>query len=276
MADERTASAGDTSTLPLPGVPGHTAMRDAIARVEAAPSRSWIARIFGKSPLGPEATDAFHVAIGEIEVAAELDLLGSEWHVLHSVPVGPREAVIDHLVIGPAGVFLVDTTVHTGASVWASGRSFVVSGVRHPAIRNMEYEMGRVERLLSAAAGCAVEVSGVLAVVGPKSLIVRDDHRDVVVLRASMLSRWLQGEARRLEPRQVEAITGVASLVRTWDAAPADCQDTTRVRTRFDTLRAEVQRAWAVQRGWATALVLVAAGTFVAITYLILVSAFSR
>jgi hypothetical protein len=44
-------------------------------------------------------------AKGEEIVAKELATLGPKWHVLHSIPLGDGGADVDHLVIGPAGVF---------------------------------------------------------------------------------------------------------------------------------------------------------------------------
>jgi nuclease-like protein len=38
-----------------------------------------------------------------------LDRLPSGWHAFHDIPVGHRGANIDHLVVGPVGVFTVNT-----------------------------------------------------------------------------------------------------------------------------------------------------------------------
>ncbi|MBG6212216.1 hypothetical protein RCH23_000129 [Cryobacterium sp. CAN_C3] len=43
-----------------------------------------------------------------------LSKLGPEWTVLHAVPVGSGSSDIDHVVIGPAGVFTINTKNHTG------------------------------------------------------------------------------------------------------------------------------------------------------------------
>jgi hypothetical protein len=213
--------------------------------------------------------------MGAVEVGDALDTLasaGSGWHVLHSVAVDDG-AELDHLVIGPAGVYIVTTAVHPDGVVEASQRTFMVSDVRYPHIRNMEYEMGRVERLLGTAAGFAVEVSGILAVVEPKSLVVREAHRDVAVLSASTIARWLSGRARVIQPVEVEAIAAVARRASTWQVAIAPTDDPVEQRERFDSLRGEVDRAWSLQRLWATAITVTAAGAFIVVTYSILVAA---
>ena len=52
-----------------------------------------------------------------------LDRLPEGWFVFHDVPVGARGANIDHLVVGPSGVFTVNTKDLTGAIASTRGRS---------------------------------------------------------------------------------------------------------------------------------------------------------
>jgi hypothetical protein len=61
-------------------------------------------------------------ADGEEAVAAQIAKLGPEWRVLHAVRVGERGSDIDHVVIGPAGVFTVNAKHHPNASVWVGRR----------------------------------------------------------------------------------------------------------------------------------------------------------
>lgn len=249
--------------------PGQSAMRIAVDAVDDAPPRTLIGRLFGVSPLG-RGREAYLQTVGELEVATLLDHLGDEWAVMHSVPVGGGPDLVDHLVIGPPGVFVVDTTVHPGAHVVADQRSFVVQDVRLPAIRAMEFEMGRVERLLGEAAGAPVEVSGVLAVVESRSLTVHEQHRDVAVVRAPVLDRWLQQAPRRLSPERVLALAAIARRADTWDVSVAQCADLDELRARFDALHRRVRSARRVQRVWTSLATLAAAGGFVALTYAIL------
>ncbi|BDZ50137.1 hypothetical protein GCM10025867_23780 [Frondihabitans sucicola] len=70
--------------------------------------RGRMARVFGRSPLSNASRPWFVDALGEIEVAERLRALGTRgeaWRVLHSVPIGAGTSDIDHVVIGPAGVF---------------------------------------------------------------------------------------------------------------------------------------------------------------------------
>jgi Nuclease-related domain len=51
-------------------------------------------------------------ARGERKVGAALDGLGPEWHTLHDINLGCGN--IDHVLVGPAGTFTVETKSHSG------------------------------------------------------------------------------------------------------------------------------------------------------------------
>jgi len=260
---------------PTPGnrLAGQAVIAELLRVQSGEPEQSLFARVWGVNPLSRDAQSWYRAALGEISVGDALDTLGSEWIVLHAVPVGEGTADIDHVVIGPGGVFIVNTTSHPGLPVWASQRTFMVADIRYPYIRNMEYEMGRAERLLTTAAGSPVEVSGILAVVEPKSLSVREPHRDVAVLHASTLVRWLSGRKRVLTPDEVSRIGVAARAESTWHTSEEPSDDPRGTRDSFEVLRRRVTRAWRVQMFWATAATLVGAGAFIAVTYGILLTA---
>ena len=250
---------------------GHVAIGELLREQELVPRRSTLSRVFGVSPLSAVTQPLFRGVVGEIEVGESLDRLGPDWHVLHALPVDEDHADIDHLVIGPSGVFVISTRNHTGSDVWASQRSFIVAGVRYPHVRDMEYEMGRAERLLTSAAGRAVEVSGILAVVAPKSLVVHEKQRDVAVLESSHLVGWLTRHKRVLSHDDVEAFGAAASLASTWyDDGSTLYVEPNGQRERFEALRAEVRRAWRIQLAWTIGVSIAPVGGFAGMTYSIL------
>lgn len=73
---------------------------------------------------------AFRVgANGEESVGARLEKLEKHgWHVLHSIPVGKGDSDIDHLLIGPGGVYTVNTKNHPGKQVWVGQHVIKVNG----------------------------------------------------------------------------------------------------------------------------------------------------
>lgn len=255
---------------------GHVAIVELLRAQQLVEPRSRMARIFGLSPLSTETHALYRGVVGEIEVGEALDRLGPEWGVLHALPVDVDSADIDHLVIGPAGVFIVMTKNHSGLNVWASQRTFMVAGIRYPHIRNMESEMGRAERILSKASGQPVEVAGILAIVAPKSLVVRERHRDVAVLAANTVVPWLLRHKRALSPDEVTRITAAAGLASTWFQGNEQSGPPLSVREDFEELRTEVRNAWRTQLGWAIGISILGVGSFAAITYSILMNALGQ
>lgn len=53
-------------------------------------------------------------AEGEEAVGRRLAKLPEGWQVLHDLTIGSQGANLDHLVVGPPGVFTVNTKHHTG------------------------------------------------------------------------------------------------------------------------------------------------------------------
>lgn len=158
-------------------------------------------------------------ADGEEAVAAQIATLGPQWQALHAVRVGQRDADIDHVLIGPAGVFTVNAKNHPQASVWVGGDTFMVNGQRVPYVRNSRYEAGRASRLLTEHAGFPVDVVGIIAVVGARrGFTVKQQPRDgsVVVVARRRLTGYLQGLPARLDVRQIEVIGDIARRSTTW------------------------------------------------------------
>jgi len=200
--------------------PGQAAREQAVAHRQTAPVKSLLARVLGVH------TDerAWRIgADGEQAVAARLAKLGPEWKVLHAVPVGDRGSDIDHVVIGPAGVFTINTKHHPHASVWVGGNTFMVNGHRQPYVRNSRHEAQRASRLLTAACGFPVNATGLIAVMGAhEGFTVKEQPPggDVHVLTRREVDRWLRmrpGDV--LDPAQVEAVHDAARRSTTWAAS---------------------------------------------------------
>lgn len=96
--------------------PGAAASDQAIARRKAAPVRTMLGRLLGVHT----EERAWRIgADGEQAVAKCLDRLGEGWHVLHAVQVGDQGSDIDHIAIGPGGVFTINaSTTPAATSGW--------------------------------------------------------------------------------------------------------------------------------------------------------------
>jgi hypothetical protein len=251
-------------------IPGHSPILALVSRQFRTPERSAMARMLGQSPLTDDARSWFDAAVSDAEVGHALARMGPEWTVFHSLPVGSGMPAVGHLVIGPGGVFIVGTRSHAGKVVRVSQRTFLIADVRHPYIREMEFEMGMVERLLSDAAGLAVEVSGVIAVVASRSITVEQKHRDVDVINAPELSGWLTRRPAVLAPAQIARIVSAAEHEGTWEHDGLPASDAGELHAEFSALRREVRSAWRIQLSWAAVVLLITTGGVAYVAYSII------
>jgi hypothetical protein len=155
-------------------------------------------------------------AEGEEAVAAQLARLERDgWRFLHSIPVGSRGSDIDHVAIGPGGVFTINTKNHRGKKVWVGNRSIRVGGYPVHYIRNAAFEAERASRMLTERCGFPVIVNGVLAVIADE-ITVKQQPDEVTVLGRRQIRRWLQRQGTHLESGQIDAIFEVARRPATW------------------------------------------------------------
>ncbi|MEU9818365.1 nuclease-related domain-containing protein [Pseudonocardia alni] len=70
------------------------------------------------------------------------------WQVLHSVPLDGGAADLDHVLIGPPGICVVDTRHHRGRSLLLDGERLVVAGTATDAVPRARAEAQRVRELL--------------------------------------------------------------------------------------------------------------------------------
>ncbi|MDD9206454.1 nuclease-related domain-containing protein [Georgenia sp. 10Sc9-8] len=158
-------------------------------------------------------------AVGEGKVAAQLEKLRAHdprWRFLHAVPVGQRGSDIDHVAIGPAGVFTLNAKHHPGARIWITDEEFFVNGRWRPYIRNSRHEAARASRLLSRACGFQVRVRALIVPVRPGALTVKRPPVDLDVVRRQRVARWLAHQPHALPTAIIEEIFAHARRSTTW------------------------------------------------------------
>jgi hypothetical protein len=195
---------------------GAMARERAHALKQAAPVRTFLARVLGVR----NDERAWRIgADGEEKVASQLEKVlrkDPRWRILHAVPVGERGSDIDHVVIGPGGVFTINAKHHPGAKIWVGGDTFMVNGHRQPYIHNSRHEAKRAARLLSASCGFPVEVAGVVVPVRAADVAVKKAPDDVFVVPRAQVARWLRRRPEVLRPDAIETIFAAARHSTTW------------------------------------------------------------
>lgn len=184
----------------------------AAAERSAHPIRSGLARVFGIHTQ----ERAWRVgAQGEEWTGTRLSRLGPQWSVLHGIPVGENGSDIDHLVIGPGGVFTINTKHHPHSTVWIGGDTVMVAGHKVPYVRNSRFEARRTAKLLTAATERRVVVTAILAVRCDR-LTIKKPPVDVPILTQRQLDRWLAHRPPVLSPVECAAIYQAARTTTTW------------------------------------------------------------
>jgi hypothetical protein len=154
-------------------------------------------------------------AEGEEEVAWRLHKLGEGWRVLHSVPIGAGETDIDHVVIGPPGVFSLNSKNHLGKRVTVYERAIYVSGSKQPYLAKSRAEGNRATKLLSAKCNFPVTVKPMLVIMA-NELNFKGRPTDVDVVARKRLAKWLSSQRQRLAPAEIESIYAAARRRSTW------------------------------------------------------------
>jgi hypothetical protein len=179
---------------------------------EAAPFRTRLARILRVH----NDERAYRIGgKGERQVARKLGELGPKWHILHSIVLSDTGTDLDHLVIGPGGVFCINTKNHPGKRVWVGGNTLMVSGQRQGYVGASRSEAKKVSRMLTTACGHHVQVDPIV-VIANGELIVKEQPNGVHVASRRRIRSWILEQPESLSDDAASAIFVAASRLTTW------------------------------------------------------------
>ncbi len=143
------------------------------------------------------------------------------YRAMHCAPIPNSQEQIDHLVVGPAGVFAIDSEdwdrrmpVRTSShrELWHGPRSM------KDRLKHARWEAQQASELLSAELGSPVTVRPTMAVYGPKIPWDVAEIRDVDVFSGPRLHKYLKRRTRRtkgqrLSASEIERIDKAAHMV---------------------------------------------------------------
>lgn len=194
--------------------PGHSAAEKARELRAAQPFLTRLARVLG---VHTDERVWRTGASGERVTGWWLGRLPDGWHAFHDIPIGRRGANIDHLVVGPGGVFTINTKNLSG-SIVVNPRTLTHNGCRTNYLPKASEEARRVSVLLSAAIGRPVEVRGLLAILADEWTI-KKQPTDVFVGGPRGAKHWMLRQPTVLHPHEVVEIARAASKRATWTTA---------------------------------------------------------
>ncbi len=210
--------------------------------------RSPLEKMMGCSPLGPDSMRCFDAARAEIAVGLALADLPPEWIVFHSLPVGERGTDVDHLVIGPGGVFALRSDRQPHKAVEVAGRSVLVGTRKIPYVREAEHEAGSLTAVLAERMPLAATVHGVVVLVDTRRVIVTAQPSRVKIIEVADLCSWLQGLPPVLVPLDRLEIAGFVENPLLWEALAI--REPTEILQSFYELEVEVARARRIRVLW--------------------------
>jgi hypothetical protein len=242
----------------------HPAMRTRIAaqlviehlfaRQTAVPSRTRVARLFGTSPLCPESVSWYLGAPGEITVGKLLARLPADWTAFHAVPIGKNDTDIDHILVGPGGIFTINTQHHCGKHIRVGTRTVTVAGRKKAYLPAAEHEAERVTTVLRERMPLVAPAQPVIALVDAKQISFRDKPDQVKVIDARGLLDWLERLQPVLSDDEIAEAVVILDSPATWREQPSPAA--ADVMTRFTALDGQVRRARIRRVVWTTAGVL--------------------
>jgi len=146
-------------------------------------------------------------AEGEQATARALEALPDGWVVIHDrrIPGGP--ANIDHVVVGPPGVFVVETKQWRGR-VSIDGSTIRVNGRRRDVVTQVRREAEAVQRLLDDQ-GRSFVVRPLICVHGAELPLFRQRVDDIALVSGRGLVGTLTNGAEALGRDEIRAISNI-------------------------------------------------------------------
>jgi len=159
---------------------------------------------------------------GELRVGQALNALhGDGWGILHSIPVFDGRSDIDHLLIGPGGVWTVNAKSHGPLDVVINGDRISVGRTYVDYVRSARHEAALAARVLRAHGhDVAVRCAVALELDSTASLRVIEPPEDVLIDTTPFVVNHLRLEPRVLDQSQINGIFATARQRTTWDDLP--------------------------------------------------------
>lgn len=197
----------DVTELVVPMPPGGAAL----SQEDEAALRGWL----GAPDEGPDEIALRRERGGTVRTRLDR-LVDEDWHVLHGVPLGRQGNRVQHLLIGPAGIYTVTERNHAGQHVVVEGRVMTIDDrpVRH--LRDARLEAERVQGMLLAAACAGATVRAVIVVHGELELRGPVRSEDALVVQRHDVPALFRLLPPRLGAERARAIAQVARRRATW------------------------------------------------------------
>ncbi|MFI6920398.1 nuclease-related domain-containing protein [Nonomuraea spiralis] len=140
----------------------------------------------------------------------------SGYRTLHARAIPGSEAQIDHLVVGPTGVYAVDSEKwdkRLPVRVQMGKKLFHGPFDMKPRLTEAKWEASQASELISKAYGREVVVVPSLAIYGPPVPWKIMTIRDVDVYQGDRARKWITKRERALTPAEIDRLYDIAAQV---------------------------------------------------------------
>ncbi len=211
------------SPWPAP-TPAAVAAQPAASVERESSAKRTIAGLLGTAKrLSSRAERAEHAAAKqEQRISDELADLPAGWFIQNSfspVDTGSADHHIDHLVVGPGGVFSIHLEHQPGARVWVSEHKVTINGRDTEHLRAARFAARYAGGLLTDSCGFTVAVKSVLVLIDAATVHTLSCPAEVHVRTQHDIRDWLCKQPIRLD---VDAARIVTECVRRVDTSTGD------------------------------------------------------
>ncbi|MBG6213397.1 MAG: NERD domain-containing protein [Cryobacterium sp.] len=242
---------------------GQSVVEELLRQHGDRPPQSRLARTLGASPLDANELGWLRAAQAEIVVGDILARLPDGYSVYHSLPIRNTAFWVDHLVVGPGGIFSINSKTHWDRDLTGSPRSIPIGEHAMPYLRDPRFESAQITALLAAEMPAATVVQAMIVLVNPHKILLARKPDTVTVIDAPRLRRWLVARPPVFTKQQQAALTAVIDDPATWRAASQPLAPA-HLHARFTALEQQVAAA-RTRRTTFTVLAAAAGATVLAI-----------
>ncbi len=221
---------------------GQSVVEELLRQHESRPLRSRLARTLGAAPLDANELSWLRAAQAEMIVGDILTRLPDGYSVYHSLPIRNTAFWVDHLVVGPGGIFSINAKTHWDRDLLGSPRSIPIGDHAMPYLRDARFESAQITALLAAVMPAAAVVEPLIVLVNPHKILLNRKPNAVTVIDSPRLRRWLVARPRTFSPEQQAAVTALIDAPATWRAATALLAPA-HLHARFTALEQQVAAA---------------------------------
>ena len=146
---------------------------------------------------------------GEEITAKVLESLGNDYKVLHSIPLEFNKKDLDHIIVGPTGVFLVNSKNYRSKSLLIDNEYIIYNKKRYTDPIDIRRDSDLVEKLFK------IKVNPILCLINNNNLKIKSSNI-TKVLHVNKILDYIEKKERIYSNEQVIKIYNEMSNIKKW------------------------------------------------------------